>query len=247
MAEQGRSVTDSAYRPSLLRAALSAVVLCASSVTFATMATGLLVFSRRASVAAARTWARLWLLSDGVRLTVTGADRLEPGKRYVFVSNHQSAIDIPVLYVALRHQISFISKKELFFLPIFGWAMAAVGHIYIDRGNPRKAHGSILRAARTLQRRHGSLVIFPEGTRSPDGTLGEFKTGSFRVAIETGVELVPLAIRNSCRVRPKKSLVPRPGPVEVVIHEPIDVTGYSKTDKAELARSVRGMVAEMLA
>jgi 1-acyl-sn-glycerol-3-phosphate acyltransferase len=246
--EQGGGVAQTAsYRPSRLRAVVSAFVLGISSVLFAILATLTLVVSRRLSVAMARTWARLWLWTDGVRLQVTWADRLKRDQRYVFVSNHQSAIDIPLLYAALPHQISFISKKELFFLPVFGWAMAAVGHIYIDRANPRKAHGSIVRAAQTLKRRRGSLVIFPEGTRSADGSLGDFKTGSFRVAIEAGVELVPIAIRNSCRVRPKKSLVPHPGPVQVVIGEPIAVSGYAKTEKAQLAATVRGIVAGMLA
>lgn len=248
MAEQsGGVMVPNRYRPSLVRAVVGNVVNVFSTIFFSMASMfSVYVWRRLGRRGFPGMWARIWLALDGVRLRVEGLDKLDRTKRYVFVSNHQSAIDIPILYTALPFEIAFIAKKELFLIPFFGWGVASVGHIYIDRGNARKAHKSIMQAADSLRRKGLSLVIFPEGTRSPDGTVRTFKTGSFRLAIETGVDLVPVTIDGSCRVRPKGSLVPGPGDVVVRIGDPIPVQGYTKADKHELAERVRGVVVGMV-
>jgi 1-acyl-sn-glycerol-3-phosphate acyltransferase len=246
MAEQDGGMKPAAYKPSFLHTVLVAIDIVLATFVFSSTVIVTVVLSRRVAEWAARTWARLWLLAAGAKCTVSGLDRLSPEKRYVFVSNHQSGLDIPLLYVLLPYHLSFIAKKELFYVPFLGWGMAAIGHIYIDRANARRAHQSIGRAVEKLRKEHRSLVVFPEGTRSADGHLGAFKSGSFALAIEAGVELVPVVIDGSCRVLPKGTLMTHPGPVHVAVGEPISVEGLVRSDKAELAQRVRGIVTDML-
>jgi 1-acyl-sn-glycerol-3-phosphate acyltransferase len=191
------------------------------------------------SRSAARLWMRLLLMIGGVRIEVRGMQHLQPDKRYVFIANHQSNLDIPVLLVALRHPLSFIAKKELFRIPFFGWGMYALGHIWIDRDNARKAHASIKKAVARLQKENFSLVLFPEGTRSADGTLGQFKQGSFSLAQQAGAEVVPVAIRNTSRLLPKYSLLIAGGTVTIIIGEPIGIDeAMSKADISERVHAV---------
>jgi 1-acyl-sn-glycerol-3-phosphate acyltransferase len=246
VAEQDGGVSASEYGRSPVRSILMGVCVVVGTFVFAWAVILTVVFSRRVANGAARLWARVWLWAAGVRYAVSGLERLEPGKRYVFVSNHQSALDIPLLYFILPYYLSFISKKELLMVPVLGWGMAAIGHISIDRANARRAHQSIGRAVEKLRKEHRCLVVFPEGTRSPDGQLGTFKSGSFALAIEAGVELVPVVIDGSRRVLPKSSLVVRPGTVRVTVGEPIGVEGLVRSDKAALAQRVREVIATML-
>ncbi|MBD3242724.1 MAG: 1-acylglycerol-3-phosphate O-acyltransferase [Chitinivibrionales bacterium] len=247
MAQQDGGVGgDSLYRPSYWRTVLFTPAVIAETLTLATVTLFMRCISRGAAFGVGRVWSWIWLWMFGARVTVHGLDRLERGKRYVFVSNHQSACDIPLLYGSLPFRISFISKKELMQIPIFGWGTAAAGHIAIDRSNARKARKTIAAALEKLRRGNASLVIFPEGTRSADGTVGEFKTGSFRLAIDAGVEVVPLAIQGTRRVQPKGSWVVHPGPVSLSIGEPIPVEGLLRNDKAGLAQMVRSRVLELM-
>lgn len=193
---------------------------------------------------AARLIQRLWnlhlLAVGGVKVVVSGAEKLDKSKRYVFISNHQSALDIPVIFAGLSHQISFIAKKELFMIPFFGWGIAIMGHIWIDRGNARKAKASIDRAVKNLQKGNISLILFPEGTRSEDGRVGEFKQASFTLAIHAGVQLVPVAIRKACTLLPKGSFKIRPGTVYLDILDPLDIT--KETTKTELCTRVHEII-----
>lgn len=191
----------------------------------------------------ARAWCRHLLRVIGVRMNVTGAEKLSLEKRYVFFANHQSALDIPVLYSGLSHPLCFIAKEELFLIPFFGWGITVVGHVRIDRSSARRARESLARGVEYLKRHRLSLVLFPEGTRSPDGTLGEFKQGSFAVALDAGVEVVPVAIRKANERLRKKSMIVRPGPVYLDIGDPIDPAGM---DKGELAAKVRGAIEKIV-
>jgi 1-acyl-sn-glycerol-3-phosphate acyltransferase len=214
--------------------------LLASTVAYGTacMATGL--FARRLSQYIARAWCRHLLFMLGIRVIVKGGEKLARGEPYVFFANHQSALDIPVLYSGLARPLCFIAKKELFMIPFFGWAMAAIGHISIDRSSARKARGSLSSGVGRLKKNSFSLMLFPEGTRSTDGTLGEFKQGSFSLALDAGVPVVPVALRKASERLPKKSLLVNPGPVYMDIGDPIVPAGM---EKGELADRVREAIA----
>jgi 1-acyl-sn-glycerol-3-phosphate acyltransferase len=179
----------------------------------------------------------------GVRLQVTGREKLRSGERYLFFSNHQSALDIPVFYAALDRPLCFIAKKELFLIPFFGWGISVMGHVRIDRGSARKARLSLTRAVARLKRLHFSLILFPEGTRSVDGRLREFKQGSFALALEAGVWVVPVAIRKANERLRKKSLIVNCGPVLLDIGDPIDPAGMNK---GQLSALVRDKIAEIV-
>jgi 1-acyl-sn-glycerol-3-phosphate acyltransferase len=201
--------------------------------------------SKRFARAVAKLWCVHLLAIAGIRIAVTGIERLDRSRKFVFVSNHQSGIDIPLLVAALPRFLSFIAKKELFFIPFFGWGMAAVGHVWIDRSNPRKARESISRAVRMIKTEDLSLVIFPEGTRTETGEIGEFKKGAFTLPIEAGVDLLPVAIRGTQFVLPKHETMVRPGTVYLDIGAPVSVEGAGRGDKADLAEKVRAVIVAM--
>jgi 1-acyl-sn-glycerol-3-phosphate acyltransferase len=191
------------------------------------------IFSRKLAQHFARTWCRHLLCLLGIRVIVKGGEKLAGRERYVFFANHQSALDIPILYSELPYPLCFIAKKELFLIPFFGWGMAAVGHVNIDRSSPRKARKSLARGVERLKRNFFSLILFPEGTRSVDGTLGEFKQGSFSLALEAGVTVVPVALRKANERLPKKSLRVIPGEVYLDICDPIFPAGMEKSELAD--------------
>ncbi|MCL2219704.1 MAG: 1-acyl-sn-glycerol-3-phosphate acyltransferase [Chitinispirillia bacterium] len=205
----------------------------------------LAIVSRRLARKAAREWNRRVLGIGGVRVKVTGKEKLDKSERYVFMSNHQSALDIPIIYMGIGEQISFIAKKELFMIPFFGWAMGVVGHISIDRENARKAHASIAKAVQKLRRENVSLVLFPEGTRSKDGKVLEFKTASFTLALQAGVRLVPVAIKGAIDRLPPKSSRIVPGEVILEIGDPISVEELAGQSKSDICVRVHAIIKSM--
>jgi 1-acyl-sn-glycerol-3-phosphate acyltransferase len=194
------------------------------------------LFSRALAQAVGRSWMVLFLKLAGIRITVTGREKLDKNECYVFFANHSSLLDIPVLFASVNNPLAFIAKKELFWIPIMGWGMRGMGHVSIDRGSARKALGSFKKAALRLKRERLSLVLFPEGTRSVDGNLGEFKQGSFSLALDAGVRVVPVAIRGSRLCLPKKKLLVRPGEVTIDIGEPLAPDGMKKSDLMVIVR-----------
>ncbi|NPA48874.1 MAG: 1-acyl-sn-glycerol-3-phosphate acyltransferase [Thermodesulfobacteria bacterium] len=192
-----------------------------------------------------RFWLRCILWITGVKVEVRGLEHLKKDESYIFAANHQSQFDIPVLAVALPYQIRWLAKKSLFRIPFFGWALRAIGYIPVDRENPRKGYESLLRAAEIVKAGF-SVVIFPEGTRSPDGSLLPFKTGGFVLAIKSGKPVVAVAICGTRKVMPKGKLYVRPGLVRLRIFPPIPTTGLSLREKASLAQLVRLRIEEGL-
>jgi len=190
-------------------------------------------------------WASQLLGAAGIKVKVNGLEKLDHEKRYVFIANHQSHIDIPVLFTGLRSHLSFIAKKELFRIPVFGWSMFILGHIWIDRGNARKALKSIQNAVNRLKKDNISLVLFPEGTRSKDGTLGRFKQGSFALVQRAGVEVVPVAIRNTSTLLSKHSLLINSGTAQVTICDPVTIS--SEQNKAEISEQMHSILEKALA
>ncbi len=192
-----------------------------------------------------RFWLRAILFLTGVKLEVRGLEYLKRDEAYIFAANHQSQFDIPVLAVALPYQIRWLAKKSLFQIPFFGWALRAIGYIPVDRKNPRRGYESLLKAAEKIKKGL-SVVIFPEGTRSPDGRLLPFKTGGFVLAIKSGRPVVAIAICGTRKIMPKGKLYVRPGLVRLLIFPPIPTRGLNLQEKASLAQLVRLRIEEGL-
>jgi 1-acyl-sn-glycerol-3-phosphate acyltransferase len=189
----------------------------------------------------ARMWSRLILRTTGVRVEVSGLERLEPGRTYVFVSNHQSIYDIPILFSSLPYQLRIIAKESLGRFPFLGWHLRRTGHMLVDRRRPDRV--KIFGWASRLTSNGLSLIVFPEGTRSRDGRVGRFKGGSFYLALEAGLPIVPLSVVGSRHVMLKGRLATYPGDVRLVVHDPIDTSGLDGSDAREFAERVRTIIA----
>jgi 1-acyl-sn-glycerol-3-phosphate acyltransferase len=203
------------------------------------------VFDRRGHFAhrCARAWSWLILKTTGVRVHVEGLERITPGTTYVFVSNHQSIYDIPVVFASLPHQLRIIAKASLARFPVLGWHLKRGGHLFVDRKNPDRS--GILARWRSLVGDGLSLIIFAEGTRSYDGRVGRFKAGSFLLALEAGLPIVPLAIIGTRHVMRKGRLRTEPGEVELIVHDPIyppRIDVPTVHDAKALARRVQAIV-----
>jgi 1-acyl-sn-glycerol-3-phosphate acyltransferase len=200
------------------------------------------VFDRRGYFAhgCARVWSWLILATTGVSVDVRGLDALERGRTYVFVSNHQSIYDIPVVFSSLPFQLRIIAKESLGRFPFLGWHLRRTGHLLVDRRNPDRA--GILRRWRALVGQGLSLVVFPEGTRSADGRIGLFKAGSVLLAIEAELPIVPVSIDGTRHVMRKGELTTRPGHATLTVHDPIDTRGLSPADARPLAARLRSIV-----
>ncbi len=189
----------------------------------------------------ARTWSRLILKTTGVTVDVQGLERLEPGRTYVFVANHQSIYDIPILFWSLPFQLRIIAKESLGNFPFLGWHLRRTGHMLVDRRRPDRA--KIFGWASRLTANGLSLIVFPEGTRSRNGRVARFKGGSFFLALEAGLPVVPLSVIGSRHVMLKGRLATYPGHVTLVVHAPIDTTGLSGGDARAFAARVRDVIA----
>ena len=179
------------------------------------------LFDRRGYFAhgCARAWSWLILRTTGVRVAVEGLERVTTGTTYVFVSNHQSIYDTPVVFASLPYQLRIIAKESLARFPVLGWHLRRGGHLFVDRKHPDR--GGILQRWRALVSEGLSLIIYAEGTRSATGHVARFKAGSFLLAIEAGLPIVPLAIINTRQVMPKNRLRTEPADVTLVVHDAI--------------------------
>jgi 1-acyl-sn-glycerol-3-phosphate acyltransferase len=192
-----------------------------------------------------RLWGKLLLAGTGCPARITGLKNLTPGENYVFASNHTSALDIPALLALLPKNFRWLAKKELFAIPVFGFAIKGVGYIPIDRSNTRAAVKSLNQAAARIAA-GASVVIFPEGTRSPDGKLLAFKSGGLGLAIRSGRPVTPVAIIGANRALPPKHLILNPGPIQVTVGQPIPTQGLKIADREDLTQIVRERVQELL-
>jgi 1-acyl-sn-glycerol-3-phosphate acyltransferase len=185
--------------------------------------------------ARARNLARLL----GVQVTVRGAEHLAVGGPFLLTPNHQSHLDILALLGFLPGRTRFAAKRELWRHPVVGSVLDTLDMVPIDRDNPEVAIAALGRTDGTA----GSLVVFPEGTRSRDGQLREFKKGAFVLAIQAGLPVVPVICRGTRRLMPRGSrLTVVPGPVEIVVEEPIPTAGLGYDDRDALAARVRAVI-----
>ncbi len=216
-----------------------------SCIVVATLVLGVFVllsypFDRKGRVGHyyARLWGKVALLANRVKVKVEGMEQLNGKGPYIFMSNHQGYYDIFALLSHLPYQFKWLAKKELFSIPFLGWTMAAVGYISIDRGGTRDTVEAMNNAAQKIQEGM-SVVIFPEGSRSPDGSIQPFKKGGFTLAIKSKVPIVPVAISGSRDIMPKDKLTAAPGEIRILVGDPIETERCALKDREALMKKVR--------
>jgi 1-acyl-sn-glycerol-3-phosphate acyltransferase len=192
-----------------------------------------------------RFFVRIGLAFAGVRVKVTGLERLDPNQAYIFTPNHQSFIEVPLFVTYLGRNPAYLAKKEVFKYPMFGYGISLMGVVPVDRSNSAAAVESARRATDNL-RRGKSYIVYPEGTRSPDGRLLPFKKGAFMMAIDAGVPIVPVTISGATEIMPKGEIKVYPSVVHITLHDPISTEGYSKENVDKLMEQVRGKIASAL-
>lgn len=192
----------------------------------------------------ARAWARSLLAVSGVRVRVHGLEHLSPSGSYIFVSNHLSYMDTPVMLAHIPVQFRFLAKRGLFQIPFLGQHLSRAGHIPVPREDPRAAVKTMQHAAETIQQKKISLLIFPEGGRSHDGELRSFKEGAAYIAIRAGVPIVPVAIIGTREVLPFGSGVVKSGTVELHILPPVETTSLALKERGQLTGRLREMILE---
>jgi 1-acyl-sn-glycerol-3-phosphate acyltransferase len=196
----------------------------------------------RAQAAVARAWAKFLLLVSGVRVTVEGLSNIDSNGSYIFMSNHSSYMDTPVVLANISVQFRFLAKRGLFQIPFLGTHLGRAGHIPVPRGDPRAAVKTLQLAAETIQKKKTSLLVFPEGGRSHDGVLTAFKEGGAYIAIRAGVPVVPLVLIGGTQVLPYGASVVKPGKVVMRILPPLQTTHMSLKDRGALTETVRNLI-----
>lgn len=194
----------------------------------------------------ARFWAGNILKVCGVKVIIEGDENIDDSSPKVYMSNHQSAFDIFALLGGLPVSFRFIMKQELMNIPIFGYASKKAGYIGLERKDPRKAVKSMNDAANRIKN-GSSVLIFPEGTRSPDGTLLMFKAGGFHLALKSGCNIVPVSIVGSREINPPRSIMIHSGIICIKIGKPIAVKEFSRHDIDKLISMTRDAINSGLA
>jgi 1-acyl-sn-glycerol-3-phosphate acyltransferase len=192
----------------------------------------------------ARLWSTMILGTIGAQVTVEGLEKIDTSKSHVYVVNHLSALDIPVLYVHLPFQFRILAKRELFRYPFMGWHLRRSGQIPVDLENPKKSIRSLNRAVEAIK--NGMpLVIFPEGGRSESGQLQPFMGGAFFAAIRAQVDVVPVALIGTFEMLRMNTWHIKPRPVRLLVGEPISTTGMSVRETDSLATKARATIARL--
>jgi 1-acyl-sn-glycerol-3-phosphate acyltransferase len=185
-----------------------------------------------------RQWVSWILASCGIRVIAEGLENVDRHGPQIFMGNHQSVVDIAAIIHTVPVDFRFVAKKELGWIPLFGWALASSVGIMVDRGHRARAVASLQRGAQRV-REGSNVIIFPEGTRSRDGRLGPFKSGGFHLALQAQVPIVPVTVSGSRPITPKHSLRIESGTVKIVYGKPLPTRGLGVDDREELKRRVR--------
>jgi 1-acyl-sn-glycerol-3-phosphate acyltransferase len=205
------------------------------------MIAGLLSRTGDLAFSISKLWAYTMLAVSFVRTEIKNKEKIKKGTPYIIISNHQSLYDIISLVTTLGIQYRWFIKKEVLKIPIFGYALYASRNIFIDRTNTTKAIESIKKGIDRLPK-GVSVMVFAEGTRSPDGQIHEFKKGGFMVAIAHKIPILPVTVNGSRRVLPKGSLTMKQGKIQIVIGDPIDTIGYTTDTVDALIAKTRRVV-----
>jgi 1-acyl-sn-glycerol-3-phosphate acyltransferase len=201
--------------------------------------------ARAAQIKVERAWARSILFFGGVQVEVEGLERIDPSGHYVFIANHLSYIDTPVV-LSLPFHFRFLAKKGLFQIPLLGWHLKTAGHISVPLTDPRASIRALSGASALIGSEGISVWFFPEGGRSADGILREFKGGAAYIAIKAKVPLVPVALLGPRQILPMGSIIVRRGRVKLRIGEPIPTAGMTLKDRDTLSEAARAQVTRML-
>ena len=200
-----------------------------------------------AQIGVARVWARGILWVAGVHVKAQGVEKIKPDGSYVIASNHSSYMDTPVILATVPVQFRFLAKSSLFKIPFMGSHLKRAGHIPVPRENPRAAIKSMTEAAKNIREKGISMLIFPEGGRTPDGELKPFKEGVAYIAIKAGVPILPVAVMGTRAVVPIHSGIVKPGRVIVRVGEPIETVNLTLKDRERITEEVRQQIVSMLA
>jgi 1-acyl-sn-glycerol-3-phosphate acyltransferase len=229
----------------VIRAGLKIVVILIITPLIAlyAIAVGLLSRSGRHYHHVGRFWSRLLLRICGIQVILRGVEHIQKGEHYIYVTNHASAFDIPIVVGCIPDEIRIVYKKELERIPIFGWSLAVGHYIRIDRSKAIGAMRSLEQAVEKI--RHGaSVLLFAEGTRTLDGKLQDFKRGAFSLAIKADVPVIPVTINGSFKILPKSKFRINPGTVELILHRPVTINGQTgKQVELHLMEQVRTAIA----
>lgn len=193
-----------------------------------------------------RAWAKRLLFFSGVRVKCVGLDNIDKNKSFVFVANHSSYLDIPAVFVAISNNLRIMYKKELEKIPIFGWFLKKSDFIAIEREEVASARSSLNKALKLIQQ-DVSVLIFPEGTRSIDGKVQDFKKGAMFLALRSGKPIVPVAIIGANQLLPRGKLFLRTGTIIVLIHKPIYIgKDLDKSQITHIISMLRNQIEESL-
>jgi len=232
----------------MFRTLLCWVIFLLTTVVLGTVAILLSLFDSSGNIPhlVARLWGKIQLRTTGTRTQIRGLEHIAPEKSYILVSNHQSTFDIFALLGYLPVQFRWTAKVELFHTPFMGWAMSRIGYIPIERSSPKKAYRSMLRAAEVV-RKGMSVIVFPEGTRSPNGNLQPFKKGVFLIALKSQAPILPITIQGAAKIMRKGDWRIYPGQVRIQIDPPIETAGIPTEEEEQLSQRVRSTLVKNLA
>jgi len=189
---------------------------------------------------ASRWWA-WWIIFTSMiwRLDVRGLRHIDPSKNYVIIANHQSLLDILVVAATLPINFKFLAKRELFYVPIMGWAMSLAGYIPVDRSSHESGKKAVIRISRYLKK-GASVLLFPEGTRSHDGKIHAFKMGAFKLSRETGCPILPVVIEGTGQALPKRSFfIRKKSTFTITIGKPVDLSDLGDESLEDAKERVR--------
>ena len=194
----------------------------------------------------ANLWGKLILFFSGVKYTIKGLENLDPDGSYIFAGNHASGFDILLAFAGLPYWVVSVAKIELKSIIILGWVMSTAGHIFVDRGRSEKSLKSLEKAKLSLIKMPRSVLLFPEGTRTRDGSLGQFKQGGLLISVDTGIPIVPVAFKGTFEMLEKGSWSMKNHSVEMRVGKPISPDSYSYETRQVLANDVKTKIQELL-
>jgi len=219
-----------------MRSLVGTLITLVATILMGTLALLSLLFGKRYGAYVTHVWGRVVLAGYGIKLDVHGREHVGTGP-YVITANHSSLLDIPTMAAAMPIRFHFVSRPFFFKVPFMGWGMRAAGHISIERGKAREAAQTLQNLQERL--RSGlSVCLFPEGTRSPDGTVQRYKRGPFMTAVETATPVLPVSLGGVAARLPKGRLIASPGRIRVAFGEPIVTESMTQRDTKELARRI---------
>ncbi len=193
-----------------------------------------------------KVWNRIVAKLMGIKVSLSGLENLVPNTSYIITPNHQGVADIIAIVSSLPVRFRWVVKKELFKVPVWGWALWSTGAIGIDRSNSASAVERLKKVKDEKLKNGWSVLIYPEGTRTPDGLLKEFKKGAFMMAVQTGIPILPVVCNGAFKILPKKMLAFRPGRVTLTVCPPIFTKGLTEKDVPELMARTREVIMSKL-